>query len=220
MTAYLFDTETTGTVEPEIIEAAWLELRGPRPLTAVHPAFSGRYKPSKPIELGAMAVHHITDDDVADQKPSAEFTLPDDAEYLIGHHIDFDWQAAGSPECRRICTLALARKLWPSLDSHSLGALIYHLKRESARELLRNAHGAVYDVWANVALLQCILDKLPTAETWEKLWLLSEGARVPDLMPFGKHKGSRIADQVPDDYKRWLLGQSDVDPYLRKALSA
>jgi exodeoxyribonuclease X len=23
---------------------------------------------------------------------------------------------------------------------------------------------------------------------------------------------------VPADYKRWLLGQGDIDPYLRKAL--
>jgi exodeoxyribonuclease X len=25
---------------------------------------------------------------------------------------------------------------------------------------------------------------------------------------------------VPADYKRWLLGQGDIDPYLRKALEA
>ncbi len=36
-------------------------------------------------------------------------------------------------------------------------------------------------------------------------------------MTFGKHKGMNITD-IPPDYKRWLLGQQDVDPYLRKAL--
>jgi len=36
-------------------------------------------------------------------------------------------------------------------------------------------------------------------------------------MPFGKHKGLPIRE-VPADYRRWLLGQSDVDPYLRRAL--
>jgi exodeoxyribonuclease X len=25
---------------------------------------------------------------------------------------------------------------------------------------------------------------------------------------------------IPADYKRWLLGQGDIDPYLRKALEA
>jgi len=38
-------------------------------------------------------------------------------------------------------------------------------------------------------------------------------------MPFGKHKGTPMAD-VPRDYKAWLLNQPDVDPYLRKALAA
>ena len=53
--------------------------------------------------------------------------------------------------------------------------------------------------------------------TWEDIWQASELARIPTIMPFGKHKGTAIAD-IPADYKRWLLGQPDVDPYLRKAL--
>jgi exodeoxyribonuclease X len=36
-------------------------------------------------------------------------------------------------------------------------------------------------------------------------------------MPFGKHRGVAMAE-VPADYKRWLRGQPDVDPYLRQAL--
>jgi exodeoxyribonuclease X len=36
-------------------------------------------------------------------------------------------------------------------------------------------------------------------------------------MTFGKHKGVAIKE-IPGDYKRWLLGQPDVDPDLAKAL--
>ncbi|MFG8677603.1 putative quorum-sensing-regulated virulence factor [Pseudomonas aeruginosa] len=36
-------------------------------------------------------------------------------------------------------------------------------------------------------------------------------------MPYGKHKGTPI-NQVPNDYKAWLLRQPDVDPYLVQAL--
>jgi hypothetical protein len=53
--------------------------------------------------------------------------------------------------------------------------------------------------------------------TWEGIWHASEQARIPKVMTFGKHKGAAIAD-IPADYKRWLLGQQDVDPYLVKAL--
>jgi exodeoxyribonuclease X len=51
----------------------------------------------------------------------------------------------------------------------------------------------------------------------EELWQLSEKSRIPKVMPFGKHKGEPI-DSIPDDYRSWLLRQSDVDPYLLKAL--
>ena len=54
-------------------------------------------------------------------------------------------------------------------------------------------------------------------KTIENLWLLSEEARIPSVMPFGKHKGLAIAD-IPNDYKRWLLNQDNVDPYLIQAL--
>jgi exodeoxyribonuclease X len=36
-------------------------------------------------------------------------------------------------------------------------------------------------------------------------------------MPYGKHKGTPIKD-IPADYIGWLLKQSDLDPYPRKAL--
>jgi exodeoxyribonuclease X len=36
-------------------------------------------------------------------------------------------------------------------------------------------------------------------------------------MPFGKHKGEEIT-RIPADYRKWLLKQENVDPYLRKAL--
>ena len=37
------------------------------------------------------------------------------------------------------------------------------------------------------------------------------------LMPFGKHKGTLITD-IPIDYKKWLLNQDNIDPYLKDAL--
>ena len=48
---------------------------------------------------------------------------------------------------------------------------------------------------------------------------MSEKARVPTIMPYGKHKGELIS-QMPTDYKQWLLRQDNVSGYLRKALEA
>lgn len=54
---------------------------------------------------------------------------------------------------------------------------------------------------------------------WEALWVISEKARIPTIMPFGKHKGVAIKD-VPADYKRWLMKQPDTDQYLLKAIQS
>ena len=212
----IFDTEATGIKEPILIEAAWVELESFAPFTFTNP-FVQRYNPEKPIALGALATHHIMDEELVDCPLAASFTLPEHVDYIIGHNVDFDWGVIGKPEVKRVCTLSLARKLWPNLDSHSQSALLYYLERNTAREQLRNAHSALIDVGICAAILNHICQQLGINAV-EALYAESEKARIPTTMPFGKHKGSLLAD-VPSDYKAWLLKQGDIDPYLRKALS-
>lgn len=218
MTTLLFDTETTGTKEPQIIEAAWLELSDPVHLTVLS-TFEQRYRPSKPIELGALATHHIYDEELTHCPPHTEFTLPDTLRYLIGHNVDYDWEVAGRPEVRRICTLALSRHFHPDLDSHSQSAMIYQINRADARQRLRHAHSALADVRNCYVLLQHLIGQAGAIRSWDELWMLSEKARIPRVMPFGKHRGTPIGN-IPADYKAWLLRQDDLDPYLMKALQA
>lgn len=213
----IFDTEATDIKEPVLIEAAWLEVTSLTPLT-IGETFVQRYNPGKPISLGALATHHILDEELIDCPPASSFKLPDDVSYLIGHNVDFDWQVLGQPPIKRICTLALARKVWPHLDSHNQSALLYHLDRQHAREQLRNAHSALADVGICAKILEAICTEL-RIDTAEALWIASEKARMPTHMPFGKHKGIPL-NEVPMDYKSWLLGQPDIDPYLRKALES
>ncbi len=215
MSAIIFDTETTGIESPEVISAAWLRLDAPGSLR-VTKSFDQMFKPKGPISLGAMAVHHIMDEDLVDCPPATSFRLPDDAEYLIGHNVDYDWKAIGQPDVKRIDTLSLCRSLWPEADAHTQSAMLYLLERTTAREQLKKAHSASVDAQICLVILGHILEHIG-ATTWEALWQASEDARVPAIMPFGKHKGVPIS-KVPTDYKRWLLGQTDVDPYLIKAL--
>ena len=211
----IFDTEATGIKEPVLIEAAWVELQSIKPFTVTNP-FEQRYNPGKPITLGALATHHIMDEELVACPPAATFSLPSDVAYVIGHNVDYDWEVIGKPDIKRICTLALARKVWPDLDSHNQSALLYHLERVTAREQLRNAHSALTDVGICAAILKHICQQLGVT-TIEALYTESEIARTPTTMPFGKHKGMLLAD-VPKDYKKWLLTQQDIDPFLRRAL--
>lgn len=213
----IFDTEATGIKDPVLIEAAWVELECLNPLTVINP-FVQRYNPGKLITLGALATHHIMDEELVDCPPANSFTLPGHVDYIIGHNVDFDWEVIGKPVVKRICTLALARKLWPDLDSHNQSALLYHLERSSARLQLRDAHSALIDVGICAVILNHIRYKLGV-KTVEDLYGESEKARTPTVMPFGKHKGMLLTD-IPGDYKRWLLNQGDIDPYLRKVLES
>jgi exodeoxyribonuclease X len=226
MQAIVFDTETTGIKNAEIIEAAWSEAHFAPELEDLNyitlqfgDSIVERFKPEGKISMGAMATHHIQEEDLADCPPSSSFTLPHDLEYMIGHNVDFDWAMAGSPpNVKRIDTLCLARKFFPECDAYSLGALTYYLFPKTARDSLRSAHSAGTDIELTINLLMEILERANCEiRNFEQLWQLSESARVPSIMPFGKHKGLPI-DQVPSDYKAWLLGQADVDPYLQLAL--
>lgn len=222
MTAYIFDSETTGLNEPHLIEAAWLKLKDISSLT-VTADFLQRYKPGRPIELSALATSHILDEELDGCEPYNTFALPEDVEYLIGHNVDYDWRVIGEPDVKRICTRALSSKLWPAADSHTQSAMIYLHYRTEAAGLLRNAHAALDDVKNCRLLLVKILDTLAVTlgrpvSDWEELWKISEDARIPTFIGFGKHRGMAISD-LPSDYKRWLLNQSDLDPYVRKALT-
>jgi exodeoxyribonuclease X len=219
MTARLLDTETTSVDDPQIIEMAWMNIHPP------HQSFGWeddepevyRFKPTKPIQFGAMNVHHILPDDLADCAPSSQATLPVGTTYLLGHNIDFDWKALGSPTVKRICTLALCRSLWPDTDSHSLGAMLYFLDgaTDATREKLARAHAAEFDIANNWIILQHIIAKLGV-QTLDELWRASEKARIPVKMTFGKHKG-KLVTEVDKGYANWYSKQEDTDEYLMQA---
>jgi exodeoxyribonuclease X len=216
MSAFIIDTETTNADDSaEIIEAAWINLEDDS-------EYCERFLPAGEIAFGAMAVHHIMHDDLTFCRPSAEFALPD-CEFVIGHNVDFDWRVMGSPDVKRICTLALCRYLWPETDSHKQGAMMYFLFGADAQQIVKGAHNALEDVRMCQQIFQsCVCELMQRGvccDTMEDIWKASEIARVPTVMSFGKHKGLAIKD-VPRDYVRWLLGQPDVDPYLRQAFTS
>lgn len=223
--AAIFDTETTDAKDPVMIQAAIILAYSPEELLAGSGIASDQYfNPGVPISYSAMAVHGITEEDVDDCPPPSEFSLSEEIKYLIGHNIDFDWRVIGEPDIKRICTLAMARYLMPEFDDHKQLTLLFFFDKKLAKFFFSSAHNAATDVQiTNAVLCNLIgvaieLGELPECPSFEQIWEFSEKARIPKVMAFGKHKGMPIAE-VPRDYKQWLLGQPDVDPYLRKALT-
>ena len=217
----ILDTETTGLVEPiEAIEVAWQEIVYGHSFNSKSDlSFLQRFKPSKPIEFGALATSHILMSELEECEPSSNFKLPEEVEYIIGHNIDYDWRVIGKPNVKRICTKAMATYLIKDIGSYSQSALLYYFLGDPAKPLLKNAHNAKDDVFNCFTLFIYLIDSIKEdVSTIELLWEFSEKCRIPTIMPFGKHKGEAIKT-IPYDYKQWLKRQDAVDPYLLKALT-
>jgi exodeoxyribonuclease X len=176
--------------------------------------------PERPISPGAMGIHHITDAMVADQPTMAEFVgLHPDVFYpgmvVAAHNAQFDCRmlAGFTPQDhKRICTLRLARELWPDVQDHKLQTLRYTFGLEAGP-----AHRAMGDVITCVSLLR-------RAHTEFGLSLEQMVAQCSRTLPlttklsFGKHRGTAIGD-LPKSYIRWMLEKMDtLDPDLRAAL--
>lgn len=216
---YIIDTESTGFDEPKATEIAYIQLTD---RLIAKREFYSRFNPGKPISLGATATTHIFDEDVANEPPVSTFEFPTDCRYLVAHNVDYDWGVLGKPDVKRICTLALSRHLYPDIDSHTQTAMLYHLFGKKAVTWVRDAHNAKCDVDNCLILFRILVDDLidrgiiVKEYTLEDLYNVSEMARIPLRMPFGKHKGDLIKD-VPVGYVDWYKKQPEVDKYVMEA---
>lgn len=235
MEPIIFDTETTGVdhEKDQIIEEAYIVLPDtPAGFLQVRSRLMfqhhhQRYRPTVPISIGAQAVHHIICSDLIGCPDAGAYQPPMQHALWIGHNIDFDWRMAGEPEVKRICTLALSRFLFPDKDSHTQSAMLYLIGRRNGkeaevRELLRNAHAALDDVRNCSLLLRFLLQQAAeqghAVDTWAQVLELSDTARIPTVMGFGKHKGTPIIlGQLDPGYVRWYRGQVETDPFYLAA---
>jgi DNA polymerase-3 subunit epsilon len=151
----VLDTESTG-LDAEggdrIIEIGALELINYVPTGKVYHQY---INPECPISPGAMAVHGITDKDVADKPVYAEIVAAFDEfigdSPLVIHNAEFDMRFLNAeykrlgfqalPKDRAIDTLLMARQMFPGAPA-SLDALC---KRYNVDLSGRTLHGALLD---------------------------------------------------------------------------
>lgn len=239
MRVLFVDTETPGFTKPlQPIEAAGCYSDSVFVDSAVTGHFMERFKPTVPIEYGAVSVHHILPGEL-DDKPrfdSKKFQAERlvGVSFVVGHNVDFDLEVLGVKGIKAICTLALARYWVPDLDSHKLGALTYHEfgMTDDTRNSLKEAHSALSDIvntvnWLHAAVRHYAPISGPNpVHNWQELYALSEVGRVPYRMTFGKYgpkdgkQGKRIRDLKIEDagYVSWLRKNCSEDKYLMKAL--
>lgn len=204
--AIYYDTETTGikSDRDRIIEIAAFD-----PINNL--SFEKLINPGIPIPAEASAIHHITDQMVADAPSFAQvgqefidFCQGD--VILIAHNNDgfdlhflrneFSRHSLAMPAWRFLDSLKWARRYRPDLPRHTL---------QSLRELFgipaNNAHRALDDVIVLEKVMSNLIDDLHIEEVYQLL----NRPRLIQHMPFGKHQGQPLA-QVPKSYFQWLHG--------------
>lgn len=123
---------------------------------------------------GNMRVNHITEKMVADAPAFDEVwqDLAADAEgsVIVCHNASFDTSVLGAclahyhlraPECRFLCTVKVARRVWPGLDNHKLDTV------SAALGIELDHHEAGSDARAAGLILQAALRETGSADADE-----------------------------------------------------
>lgn len=221
----IVDTETTGK-DPTIDAVVEIGAVKWRPRVGVLWQWSALVNALREIPVAAQAVHGITDAMVADA-PTFEQILPEfdrllkPTDVLVAHNAPFDRAFLGEAFAHRpwVCSLRMARHLWPDAESHSNQFLRYQLGVNVPGGA---AHRAGDDARITAAiwdlLLQAYSREVTPEDDVEALIAYAESPIHVSKMPFGKHAGSLLA-QVPTAYLQWALKNiPDMDPDLRASM--
>lgn len=211
----VIDFETTGSeaAESDVIEVGWVDVTAEGGIGAPHSLIA---LPERPIEIEAMAVHHLTEHDVSGGVSRQDWQsalLAGDPVAYVAHSAKFEagfWPEATAPW---ICTHKSALRLWSEAPRHTNQVLRYWLKLDQDMAfdsaLAMPPHRAAPDAYVTAHIFARMLE----AEGDQRLKRLLAWSREPGLLPkilFGKHRNSKWSD-VPGDYLDWLIRQSDMD---------
>lgn len=204
------DTETTNVDDPaEMVELGWTDVRWfPEGWSIESGPSSALISPGMPISFAAMAIHHLTDADVAGgmNPDDARAKVVKGADILAAHNAEFDRRFIRGHRLPWICTFKAAKTAWPELQGHSNGAIRYERGLCLADGRCLPSHRAGPDTWVTAHILLDLL-KIYQPET------LIEMSANPVLQLkcwLKAHRGKRWSE-VPTDYIDWILHKSDPE---------
>lgn len=203
------DTETTGLeVEDRLIQVAYSYEYSDK---------DSYFKPSLPVKIEAMAVHHVTNEMLSEKRPFNESAMKDELSILsfdhvlIAHNAPFDLgmlKKEGVVFEKWIDTKRVAMHLIDS-PRYNLQYLRYFLGlKPSLGEL--QAHDAIADVRVLECLFAYLFDHIkqdgdPDIEI-KKMIELSTTPVLLKILMFGKYINQKFEDVVAKDvgYLEWL----------------
>jgi exodeoxyribonuclease X len=219
LTVRVVDFETTG-LPPQpcaVCEAAYVDLVSRTGNVWSRGAvWSSLVNPQAPIDVEAMATHHITDEMVANA-PTWDQVMPTLLErqpigetritIFAAHHAAFERALFDPPGAIWVDTYKNAITLWPDAPSHKNQVLRYWLGLKLTANLEGYPvlpHRALGDAYVSAGILRRqFIEGLALAD-------MVKIAANPVLLPrfhFGEHAGKLLSD-IPTGYFEWIVNKS------------
>lgn len=212
MRYWVLDSETTGVgAGDKAVEIAGFLCEDNKILRF----YQSLVNPGIPIPPEASMIHHLTDDDVADQPDIETAVLPlfdDEFDFVVAHQASFDKRMIPMGEAPWACTLKMARAVYPNAPMHKNQFLYYWLKLPKlVHSVGLNAHRALFDSEGTTHLFQHLLTKATTDDPMESIIRLSNNPSLLKVCQLNKHKGKPWSE-VPRDYLNWILNPKVPHP--------
>lgn len=231
------DFETTGLLPTDkVVEVAFCDVLCDEGRWLRGRSWTSLINPGELIPAVAMAVHHITDDDVKDAPPFAEMLprlcrrdegdpagpaiAPEPVNLFAAHRASFEQQFFKPPGARWICTWKIAVTVWPEAPGHSNQILRYWLGLKLRPEMCARPHRAPDDAYVTAAILVRMLNS-NFGLSIDRMVEISSGPVVLPFLTFGMHAMKSLTAyqdgpdgrefDVPTSYLEWMLRQQGMD---------
>jgi len=221
------DTETTG-LDPDndrLVEiglnVVWLDKKDS--------AWSTLINPDMHIPPEASAIHHLVDKDVrmAGKLCAHVKGIKVIARHgtMIAHNAHFDKSFLPFLDYLKwICTMRMAKKLWPESTTHSNQGLRYYLDLDV--KPTGSIHRVDADVEVTTALFKRIIEEYTTQfvktekdDDFDKFYEWASSPILGLTMPFGKHKNVEFR-KIPLSYLVWAdKNLLDIDSDLKYTIT-
>jgi len=224
----ILDTETTGVLEEDrIIQLSYLVTDSDGSIEEVHNEFC---QAPLPIKFDAMAIHHITPEEL-EGKPACtelkgfarlhELNTPDNLIVIQSAEFDLGMLAKEGFESKMklVDTFRIHRFFYHE-EPHGLQFNRYALglyKKEAAQMQELGVQIAAHDALGDVIVLKNFYDYLLRDHEQDKMIEMCSKPILMDLMPFGKHKGKRIEEVAVNERRSlaYMLETFDLDQDLQ-----
>lgn len=205
------DFETTGfPPDAGIVEIGWTDVENNG--EAIGCWQSEIVDPGMPIEYGAMAIHHIIEEDIKGRRKPHDVLkeIEPGVDVFVAHNAKFE-QEFFKTQVPWICTYKLALRIVPNAPNHQNQTLRYFLKTPVNKDTCQPAHRAGPDSYVTAHTIGKFLRDLSTKISIETMIKWSSEPPLFPTCPIGaKFRGKPWAE-VEMGFLMWCLKQPDMD---------